>query len=78
MKDSIVGKWGRVTVPKAVCDQLGMQVGDRLRFMPIRKGFRLVAMTGDVSHLQAMFTGRNSAPVTVEEMNASIRKRARK
>jgi antitoxin PrlF len=68
---------GQVTIPKPVRAALGIDTGDRIEFVEVEKGqFAIVAATRSVQELNGLFRGRRSKPVTIEEMNAAIRRRA--
>jgi antitoxin PrlF len=68
---------GQVTIPKPVRDALGIDSGDRIEFVETEKGqFAIVAATRSVRELKGFFKGRRKRPVSIEEMNAVIRKRA--
>jgi AbrB family looped-hinge helix DNA binding protein len=61
----------QLTLPKAVRETLGVGPGDQVHFVPSLRGYRIVAMTGDVRRLKGMFKGR-AAPASVEEMNRAV------
>jgi antitoxin PrlF len=68
---------GQVTIPARVRDALGLEAGDRVEFVEQRKGqFAIVAATRSVQELKGMFQGKRNKPVSVEEMNAAIARRA--
>jgi len=68
---------GQVTIPKPVRAALGIDSGDRIEFVEVEKGqFVIVAATRSVQELNGRFRGRRSKPVTIEEMNAAIARRA--
>jgi antitoxin PrlF len=68
---------GQVTIPKPVRAALGIDSGDRIEFVEVEKGqFAIVAATRSVKELSGLFKGRRSKPVTIEEMNAAIARRA--
>jgi AbrB family looped-hinge helix DNA binding protein len=65
---------GQITIPKEVRERLGVEAGDRLEFVEQERGvYRVVAATRDVRNLKGMVPKRRRA-VTVEEMNAAVRK----
>jgi antitoxin PrlF len=52
-------------------------MGDRVEFVEQEKGqFAIVAATRSVLELKGMFQGKRSKPVSIEEMNAAIARRA--
>ena len=56
---------------------LGLEAGDRVEFVEQEKGqFAIVAATRSVQELKGLFQGKRSRPVSIEEMNAVIAKRA--
>lgn len=72
MQEATLTSKSQLTLPKIVRDAMGVGAGDRIRFVPSRNGFRIVAMKGDIRKLRSLFKGRNPAPVTIEEMNETI------
>ena len=72
MEEATLTSKSQLTLPKAVRDVLGVQPGDRLRFLPTRNGFRIVAQKGDIARLHGKFKGRRSSPLSVDEMNEAI------
>jgi antitoxin PrlF len=62
----------QLTLPKAVRDALGVGPGDQIYFVPGLRGYRVVAMTGDVRRLKGMFKGRAPGATTVETMDQAI------
>lgn len=58
MEEATLTSKGQLTVPKAVRDALGVDAGDRVRFVPSRNGFRIEALKGDVTKLRGQFKGR--------------------
>ena len=74
MYEATLTSKSQLTLPKIVRDAMGVGSGDRIRFVPSRNGFRIVAMKGDIRKLRGLFKGRNPAPVTIEEMNETIAK----
>src|ERR1017187_1776838 len=68
---------GQVTIPARVRDALGLETGDRIEFVQQGKGqFAIVAATRSIQELKGMFQGKQNKPVSVEEMNAAIARRA--
>jgi antitoxin PrlF len=56
---------------------LGLEAGDRVEFVEQDKGqFAIVAATRSVQELKGLFRGKRNKPVTIEEMNAAIARRA--
>lgn len=82
MPTSTLTSKGQITLPQAVRTALGLEAGDRLDFVEIEGGYKLVPLRKDVRVLKGRFAGRVSEPVTIEQMNEAIaqaitRKRAR-
>lgn len=68
---------GQITIPVRVRAALGVEPGDRLEFVELQKGqFAIVAATRSLKELKGMFRGRRSKPVSIEEMNSAIARRA--
>lgn len=68
---------GQITIPSQVRQTLGLEAGDRVEFVEQGKGeFAIVAATRSVQELRGLFRGKRSKPVSIEEMNAAIAKRA--
>jgi len=66
---------GQITIPVAVREKLGLSTGDRVEFVELDSGeFALKAATEDVRTLKGMIR-RPQKPVSVEAMNAAIRRR---
>jgi bifunctional DNA-binding transcriptional regulator/antitoxin component of YhaV-PrlF toxin-antitoxin module len=65
MQEAILTSKSQLTLPKAVRDAMGVGAGDRIRFVPSRSGFRIVAMKGDIRKLRNLFEGRGAKPTTV-------------
>jgi len=68
---------GQITIPVQVRTALGVDAGDRIEFVEVGKGqFAIVAATRSVQELKGLFQGKRSKPVSIEEMNAAIARRA--
>jgi antitoxin PrlF len=68
---------GQITIPSQVRHALGLEAGDRVDFVEQGKGqFAIVAATRSVQELKGLFQGKRSKPVSIEEMNAAIARRA--
>ena len=77
MPTATVTSKGQITIPAEVRAELGVSAGDRVEFVDIGKGqFAIVAATVSVRQLKGMFRGRRRKPVSIEEMNAAIARRA--
>ena len=68
---------GQITIPVQVRNALGVDAGDRVEFVEIEKGqFAIIAATRSVRELKGLFQGKRSKPVSIEEMNTAIARRA--
>jgi antitoxin PrlF len=68
---------GQITIPSRVRAALGLEAGDRVEFVEQGKGeFAIVAATRSVKELKGLFQSRRRKPVSIEEMNAAIARRA--
>ena len=68
---------GQITIPARVRTALGLDAGDRVEFVEVARGqFTLVAATRSVRELKGLFQDRRRKPVSIEEMNAAIARRA--
>ncbi|MGB6677987.1 MAG: AbrB/MazE/SpoVT family DNA-binding domain-containing protein [Terriglobales bacterium] len=77
MATATVTSKGQITIPAQVRNALGLEAGDRVEFVEQGKGlFAIVAATRSVQELKGRFQGKRSKPVSIEEMNAAIAKRA--
>jgi antitoxin PrlF len=77
MATATVTSKGQITIPSQVRNALGLEAGDRVEFVEQGKGqFAIVAATRSVQELKGRFQSRRGKPVTIEEMNAAIAKRA--
>ncbi|HVF58599.1 MAG TPA: AbrB/MazE/SpoVT family DNA-binding domain-containing protein [Thermoanaerobaculia bacterium] len=81
MPTSTLTSKGQVTIPRRIRERLGLRVGDRLEFRIDESGKLLIepepaSRLGRVPGLLRHLAG--DRPVTVEEMDAGIRERARR
>ena len=68
---------GQITIPSRVRHALGLETGDRVEFVEQEKGqFAIVAATRSIRELKGFLQRKRSKPVSVEEMNAAIARRA--
>jgi len=68
---------GQITVPSRVRAALGLEKGDRVEFVEQGKGqFAIIAASRSVHELKGMFQRKRSKPVSIEEMNTAIARRA--
>ena len=77
MPSATITSKGQITIPIQVRSALGVDAGDRIDFVEMEKGqFAIVPATRSVRELNGLFKGKRHKPVSIEEMNAAIRKRA--
>jgi antitoxin PrlF len=77
MPTATVTSKGQITIPSQVRNALGLEAGDRVEFVEQgKRQFAIVAATRSVQELKGLFKGNRSKPVSIEEMNAAIAKRA--
>jgi AbrB family looped-hinge helix DNA binding protein len=77
MATATVTSKGQITIPSQVRNAMGLEAGDRVEFVEQGKGqFAIVAATRSVQELKGRFQSKRRKPVTIEEMNAAIAKRA--
>jgi antitoxin PrlF len=77
MASATITSKGQVTIPATVRQALGLDAGDRIEFVEIDKGkFAIVPATRSIQELKGMFQDRRRKPVSIEEMNAAIARRA--
>jgi antitoxin PrlF len=68
---------GQITIPVRIRTVLGVGAGDRIEFVESEEGqVIMVPATRSVRELNGMFRGRRSKPLTIEEMDEVIAKRA--
>jgi looped-hinge helix DNA binding domain, AbrB family len=77
MATATITSKGQITIPAEVRAELGVRAGDRVEFVEIgQKQFAIVPATRSVKELNGLFRGKRSKPVSIEEMNAAIARRA--
>jgi len=68
---------GQITIPSRVREAMGLGQGDRVEFIEQAKGqFAIVAATSSVRELKGILRRKRGKPVSIEEMNAAIARRA--
>ena len=68
---------GQITIPVQVRKALGLEVGDRIEFVQVDKGkFQIFTATRSIRELEGRYKGKRDRPVSIEEMNAAIARRA--
>jgi antitoxin PrlF len=68
---------GQLTIPKQIRNALAIDAGDKVEFVELEGGqFAIIAATRSVKELKGLFQQRRGKPVSIEQMNAAIAKRA--
>ena len=76
MLSATINRKGQLTLPKAIRDLLGLGAGDRVDFVVKDDGtVALRPAAVDVRELRGMLHRKSLTPLTIEEMNAIIRRR---
>ena len=77
MPSAILASKGQLTLPKPIRDLLRLRAGDRVDFIVKDDGTVVLRpATVDVRELKSSLHMRDLKPLSVEEMNAVIRRRA--
>jgi AbrB family looped-hinge helix DNA binding protein len=63
---------GQITLPQAVRRALGLEAGDKVDFVQVKGGYKLIPLRKDVRALKGRFAGRIERPVSLEEMDEAI------
>ena len=74
MSTATVTTKGQITIPADVRRRLGLVSGDRVEFVEIAGGFAIKPAIDDVRSLKGLLR-KPARPVSVEDMNATIRAR---
>ena len=74
MSIATVTSKGQITIPADVRRRLGLEVGDRVEFVEADGGFAIKPANDDVRALKGLLR-TPAKPVTIDEMNATIRAR---
>jgi antitoxin PrlF len=76
MTTATITSKGQITLPLSIRKTLGLEAGDRVEFVETAPGeFIIKAATQDVRVLKGMVR-KPRQPVSIEDMNAAIRRRA--
>jgi AbrB family looped-hinge helix DNA binding protein len=68
---------GQITIPVQVRTALGVDTGDRIDFVETEKGkFVIVPINRSVRELKGILRVKGRKPVSIEEMNRAIARRA--
>ena len=74
MSTATLSSKGQITIPTDVRRRLGLEFGDRVEFVEFDGGFAIRPAIDDVRSLKGLLR-KPSKPVTIEDMNATIRAR---
>lgn len=77
MTTSTVSSKGQIVIPSAVRADMAVQTGTRVEFVKTTQGWLLKASTQPVTALKGLIA-KPAKPVSVEDMNRAIRRRAAK
>ena len=72
MPTSTLTSKGQITLPQPVRQAMGLETGDKVDFVEVGGGYKLVALRNDVRQLKGRFAGRVERPVSVQEMDEAI------
>ena len=72
MPTSTVTTKGQITLPRDVRKALGLDAGDKVDFVAVTGGFKLVPLRKDVRVVKGRFANRVERPVTIDEMEEAI------
>lgn len=79
MPRSTLTSKGQITLPKEIREKLDLDSGDPINFVVQPNGDVLLKPAKfDIRKLQGILKSHKKRPVTLEEMNAAIRSKARK
>jgi len=77
MQTATITSKGQLTVPKEIRDFLKLQSGDKVRFVVNNDGEIFLLPVVSIKKLKGIFP-KSEKPVSVEDMNSTIRNRGRK
>ena len=69
MPTSTLTSKGQITLPLAVRRALVLETGDKVDFVAVPGGYKLVPLQMDVRALKGRFAGRVEQPVSLDEMD---------
>ena len=76
MSTAVLTSKGQVTIPAEVRRRMGIDTGDRIEFVEVEGGgFVIKPAVDDVRSLKGLLK-KPDKPISVEEMDAAIRRRA--
>jgi len=75
MQTATITSKGQITIPKDIRDSLGLQSGDKIKFIQTEKGqTAFLPISESIMDLKGMVT-KPKKPVSIEEMNQTIKRR---
>lgn len=77
MSTSTVSSKGQIVIPSAVRADMSVGVGSRVEFVKTNEGWLLKPATRPITALKGIVR-KPAKPVSIEDMNAAIRRRASK
>lgn len=72
MPTSTLTSKGQITLPLAVRRALVLEAGDKVDFVAVPGGYKLVSLRMDVRALKGRFAGSVEQPVSLDEMDQAI------
>ena len=76
MNESKITSRGRTTLPKPVREALGVSQGDRVRYVILDKGVRILPLRSIKTSFGALKPHYSGPPATLEDMDRAIAKGA--
>ena len=77
MSEATISSRGQITIPADVRATLGLKRGDKINFIIIGNEVKFLPVIKDINTLKG-FIKKPSKPVTIEEMNKTIKARGSK
>ncbi|MEO5881817.1 MAG: AbrB/MazE/SpoVT family DNA-binding domain-containing protein [Caldimonas sp.] len=78
MSTSTVSSKGQIVIPSAVRQDMAVEAGTRVEFVKTAEGWLLKPATLPVTALKGLVKRKPAKPVSIEDMDLAIRKRARR
>ncbi len=72
MATSTLTSKGQITIPRPVRQALGLTPGDKVDFVAVDGGFKLIPLRRDIRDLRGRLAGRVKRPVSIAEMDDAI------
>lgn len=77
MSASIVSTKGQIVIPARVREELGVEAGSRVEFVKTEEGWLIKPVTLSITALKGILK-KPRKPVSIEDINLAIRRRARR